>query len=250
MIVYWAVGYAFAFGNTVVKDSDGNYTYHPANSFIGNNHFFLTGADDAKHHDVPGYPERVIHLGSFYGEFFFNFVFAATATTITSGAIVERSQLGAYLIYSFFLTGFIQPVTVHWTWSSGFLLYPPAWFKLPENVYFRDYAGGCSVHGVGGACALIACIFVGPRIGRFDENKKKYHIPGHSTPLTALGGFILIIGFLGMVMGHANNIELSAVNIILGGSASGLTAMFVKYSKPRLIFWVRVEKYKYNLFDD
>ncbi|CBY38981.1 unnamed protein product [Oikopleura dioica] len=219
MIVYWAVGYAFAFGNTVVPGSDGNYTYHPTNSFIGNNHFFLSG--------------------SFYGEFFFNFVFAATATTITSGAIVERSQLSSYLIYSFFLTGFIQPVTVHWTWSTGFLLYPPSWFNLPENVYFRDYAGACSVHGVGGACALIACIFVGPRIGRFDANKKKYHIPGHSTPLTALGGFILIIGFLGMVMGHANNIELSAINMVLGGSASGLTAMFVKYSKPRLIFWER-----------
>ena len=98
MIVYWAVGYAFAFGNTVVTGSDGNYTYHPANSFIGNNHFFLTGAENAAHYNIPGYPERVIHLGSFYGEFFFNFVFAATATTITSGAIVERSQLSSYLV--------------------------------------------------------------------------------------------------------------------------------------------------------
>jgi Amt family ammonium transporter len=97
---------------------------------------------------------------------------------------------------------------------------------------------------------LSACIFVGPRIGRFDENKKKYHIPGHSTPLTALGGFILIIGFLGMVMGHANNIELSAINIVLGGSASGLTAMFVKYSKPRLIFWERVKNQKIEIKED
>ncbi len=98
MIVYWAVGYAFAFGNTVVPGSDGNYTYHHANSFIGNNHFFLSGAENAAHYNISGYPERVIHLGSFYGEFFFNFVFAATATTITSGAIVERSQLSSYLV--------------------------------------------------------------------------------------------------------------------------------------------------------
>ena len=91
--------------------------------------------------EIPDYPERVIHYGSFYGEFFFNFVFAATATTITSGSVVERSRLAAYLIYSFFLTGFVQPVTVHWTWSNGFLLYPPKAFKLPPDVYFRDYAG-------------------------------------------------------------------------------------------------------------
>jgi hypothetical protein len=105
------------------------------------------------------------------------------------------------------------------------------WSLYPQGLNYSDFQ-----------TVLSACIFVGPRIGRFDANKKKYHIPGHSTPLTALGGFIIIIGFLGMVMGHANNIELSAINIVLGGSASGLTAMCVKYSKPRLIFWERVKK--------
>ena len=87
--------------------------------------------------------------------------------------------MAAYLIYSFFLTGFIQPVTVHWTWSNGFLLYPPESLRLPPDVYFRDYAGGSNVHAVGGIAALIACIFIGPRIGRFDATThKKYHIPG------------------------------------------------------------------------
>ena len=92
---------------------------------------------------------------------------------------MERSQLSAYLIYSFFLTGFIQPVTVHWTWSNGFLLYPPKSLQLPPEVYFRDYAGGSNVHAVGGMTALVGCIFIGPRIGRFDDSThKKYHIPG------------------------------------------------------------------------
>ena len=69
--------------------------------------------------------ERVVHGGSFYGEFFFNYVFAATATTIISGALAERVEFGAYLIYGVIATGFIQPVTVHWAWSNGWLVYPP-----------------------------------------------------------------------------------------------------------------------------
>ena len=83
----------------------------------------------------------------------------------------------SYFIYGLLLTGFVQPVTVHWTWSNGFLVYPPKYLNFPPEVYFRDYAGGCNVHAVGGISALIGCIFIGPRIGRFDGHKS-YHIPG------------------------------------------------------------------------
>ena len=92
--------------------------------------------------------------------------------------------------------------------------------EIPPEVYFRDYAGGVNVHAVGGLAGLVGCIFMGPRLGRFDTTRK-YHIPGHSTPLTGLGAFILMTGFLGMVLGHGQNIELSATNIVLGGATSG-----------------------------
>ena len=219
---------------------------------MGLNYFFLI--DDEESHakvshfsvdakalvlfQVDGYPERVIHVGSFYGEFFFNFVFAATAATITSGAVAERVKLSAYFGYSLILTGFVQPITVHWTWSNGFLLYPSKWFQLPETVFFRDYAGGMSVHAVGGLAALVGCGFIGPRIGKYQAGKH-YHLPGHSTPLTGLGGFILITGFLGMVLGHGSNIELSSTNIFLGGAVAGCTATSYKFVKPFIVNFKR-----------
>ncbi|CBY34995.1 unnamed protein product [Oikopleura dioica] len=211
IVVYWACGFAFAYGKVKLKDDHGNYTgYSNANTFMGHKHFFL--------------------MDDFYGEFFYNFVFAATATTITSGALAERCKMSAYFIYGIILTGFLQPVTVHWTWSNGFLLYPQQFLNFPPEVYFRDYAGGVNVHAVGGLAGLVGCIFMGPRLGRFDTTRK-YHIPGHSTPLTGLGAFILMTGFLGMVLGHGQNIELSATNIVLGGATS---AMMIKRIKPLL----------------
>jgi len=221
IVVYWACGFAFAYGKVKRKDDYGNYTgYSNANTFMGHKHFFLMDEKEFKTELLEEYPERVIHMGSFYGEFFYNFVFAATATTITSGALAERCKMSAYFIYGIILTGFLQPVTVHWTWSNGFLLYPQQFLNFPPEVYFRDYAGGVNVHAVGGLAGLVGCIFMGPRLGRFDTTRK-YHIPGHSTPLTGLGAFILMTGFLGMVLGHGQNIELSATNIVLGGATSG-----------------------------
>ena len=97
------------------------------------------------------------------------------------------------------------------------------------------------MHAVGGLASLVGSIFIGPRIGRFVDGKT-HHIPGHSTPLTCLGGFILLTGFLGMVLGHSHNIELSATNIILGGSGAGITAMFVRWAGPHLYLLNRQKK--------
>ena len=93
-IVYWACGFAFAYGKVKVKDDFGNYTgYSSANRFLGHKHFFLMDEEDFGTTLLEGYPERVIHMGSFYGEFFYNFVFAATATTITSGLESNREKI-------------------------------------------------------------------------------------------------------------------------------------------------------------
>ena len=95
-----------------------------------------------------------------------------------------------------------------------------------------------SVHAVGGLAALVGCAFIGPRIGKYQAGKH-YHLPGHSTPLTGLGGFILITGFLGMVLGHGSNIELSSTNIFLGGAVAGCTATSYKFVKPFIVNFKR-----------
>ena len=141
---------------------------------------------------------------------FYQFVFAATCATIVSGAIAERCQLTAYFTYSVVLTGrsnqrpssnefavtilllmfylgLIYPVACHWSWD------PSGWLYQME---FQDFAGGCTLHMLSGVCSLSACWAIGPRKGRFDENGKPVDITGHSVPLTALGGFILLVGFL------------------------------------------------------
>ena len=126
-------------------------------------------------------------------------VFAATASTIVNGAIAERVHMNAYLCYSLFITGFVYPVITHWTWSgTGWLANPPASSGLPPDAAFMDFAGSGIVHCTGGIAALVACVLMGPRLGRFQEvdgRVKSHEIPGHSVPFTVLGGFILMLGF-------------------------------------------------------
>ena len=115
---------------------------------------------------------------------------AFSAATIVSGAVAERCRFRAYLVYSFFLSAFIYPIASHWIWSPVGFMY--------GRVF--DFSGSGAVHLVGGAAAMAATIFLGPRIGKFkyDENTKKWEtaeIPGHNAVLAALGTFILWVGF-------------------------------------------------------
>ena len=122
-----------------------------------------------------------------WSPFVFNLVFCATAATIVSGAMAERTKFLSYCIYSGVISLVIYPIEAHWVWGGGWLV----------QLGFHDFAGSCAIHMVGGVCAIIGAAMVGPRIGKFDKNKKPKAIPGHSLTLGALGCFILWFGWYG-----------------------------------------------------
>ena len=137
-------------------------------------------------------------------EFVFNLVFCATAATIVSGAMAERTKFASYCIYSAVISGIIYPVEAHWIWGGGWL----------AQLGFVDFAGSTAIHMAGGLCALIGAAMVGPRIGKFDKKGNPKAILGHSMTLGALGVFILWFGWYGFNGAAASNVEYLA-NIFL-----------------------------------
>merc|ERR1712048_32879 len=211
-VIYWAIGYAFAYGSKGTNTS--------TDAFIGSKYFFSIGMPDT---DIASW--------------FFQFVFAAPAATIVSGAVAERTQFGSYLVYSAIITGFVYPVVSHWGWTSeGWLQSGAPW----EGVGFTDFAGSGIVHACGGIAALMGAVFIGPRVGKFSEDgTKQYSIPGHSVPVAALGGFILFLGFLAFNggsqlaivsdAGDAAAVALVFMNTMLGGAGGALSALTCNY---------------------
>jgi Amt family ammonium transporter len=208
-VAYWAVGYAFMYGE--------------GNGFIGFSGFFLGGLEA----DTAGIPTMAFWL--------FQLVFAGTAATIVSGAMAERTKFQAYMVYSVFITLFIYPIVGHWTWGGGWL----------SEMGFLDFAGSTIVHSVGGWCALLGAIFVGPRIGKYNPDGTTNIIPGHSALVGALGVFILWLGWFGFNPGsqlaidglNADAVALVAANTNLGAVAGGavaLVAFWLKSGKPDL----------------
>ncbi|KAJ7373670.1 ammonium transmembrane transporter [Desmophyllum pertusum] len=188
-VAYWLVGYAFAFGPE-------------SNGFIGHNYFALA--------DLPA---------DKYSHWFFHFVFAATAATIVSGAMAERTEFKAYLVYSVFLTGELCVPNSH---SLGMdengWLYAGLEYKLGNEtltVTYQDFAGSGVVHVVGGAVALVGAAVVGPRIGKF-VNGVPVVISGHTVPAAIAS------------KGDGDTVALAIVNTILGGAAGAITAMIIK----------------------
>lgn len=120
-------------------------------------------------------------------EFVFNLVFCATAATIVSGAMAERTKFISYCIYSGVISAIVYPIEAHWIWGGGWL----------AQLGFVDFAGSTAIHMVGGVCALIGAKMVGSRIGKFDKDGKPKAILGHSMTLGALGVFILWFGWYG-----------------------------------------------------
>ncbi|MGM9683837.1 MAG: ammonium transporter [Eubacteriales bacterium] len=140
--------------------------------------------------------------------FVFNLVFCATAATIVSGAMAERTKFSSYCIYSAVISAVVYPIEAGWVWNSEGWLY---------KLGFIDYAGSTAIHMVGGISALIGAIMLGPRIGKYVRDKsgkvvKVNAIPGHSLPLGALGCFILWFGWYGFNGAAAKSIsELASI---------------------------------------
>src|SRR3954451_5511438 len=209
-IIFWAWGFAFMFGS--------------GNGWIGHEFFFLNNA-----------PATYGSTGvAFLAFFLFQFAFADTCSTITSGAMVGRTAFGGDLIYSFAVSGFIYPIIGHWIWG------PDGWLAT-MNTPFRDFAGSTVVHTVGGIVALTGAIVLGPRLGRKFARDGGGMMPGHDMTIAALGGVILWFGWYGFNPGStlsaldASGIGRGATNTTLAAAAGVLAAMFFLY--PRVKKW-------------
>jgi len=159
-----------------------------------------------------------------FANLMFQVVFAATAATIVSGAMSERTKFIGYLFYSLLISMLIYPVVGHWVWGGGWL----------ARLGMIDFSGSTVVHSVGGWVSLAGVLVAGPRLGRYNRDGSVNLIPGHNIPLVALGVFILWFGWFGFNTGNtlsATNpsIALIAVNTILAGAAGALCAMAVSW---------------------
>ena len=163
-----------------------------------------------------------------YAFWMFQVVFAATAATIVSGAMAERTKFSAYLIYSAVITAVIYPVFGSWAWGS--LHHGNGWL---EKLGFIDFAGSTVVHSVGGWAALWGAVMLGPRMGRYTKDGKVTAIPGHNIPMAALGVFILWFGWFGFNPGSttAGNPDIAriAVNTNLAAAAGAIASLITSW---------------------
>ena len=209
-LAFWAVGFGIMFGATTT-------------GWFGTNGFFLSDF-------TFGGDPWVLAF------WMFQVVFAATAATIVSGAMAERTKFIGYLIYSAVISAFIYPVFGSWAWGS--LFHGSGWL---EGLGFIDFAGSTVVHSIGGWCALAGAIVIGPRIGKYGKGGEVKAIPGHNIPLAALGVFILWLGWFGFNPGSTTagttDIAMIFVNTNLAAAAGSVSAMilaWIIFKKPEI----------------
>ena len=147
---------------------------------------------------------------TYWTDFLFQGMFAATAATIVSGAVAERVKLGAFMIFTIIYVGIVYPIVGSWQWGGGFLTTLGG-----ENGGFHDFAGSTLVHSVGGWAALIAIFLLGPRIGKFGADGKINAIPGHNIPLATAGVLILWLGWFGFNGGSVLSADPGATSLVL-----------------------------------
>lgn len=190
LVLYWAVGYALMYG----VNSSG---------WIGTSEFFFDGSSGTSHI-----------------EFLYQAMFAATAATIVSGALAERTKYGSYIIGATLITGVIYPISGSWIWGGGWL----------AELGFIDFAGSTTVHSLGAWAALAAIQILGPRLGRFNRKGEVRDVPGHNLTLVAIGAFILWFGWFGFNGGSiqsGHDIGLVLVNTFLSASAGVISSLFL-----------------------
>lgn len=219
-LLFWFVGFGLMFGS---------------GGFVGVPHLF-----DCFFNDGGGLPQEGILI--------FQTVFCATAATIVSGAMAERTKFSMYIIYSVLISVLIYPVSGHWTWGGGWLMNGDegSFMMRLFGTTFHDFAGSTIVHSVGGWIALAGAIVLGPRLGKYGKDGKSRAIPGHNLTIAALGVFILWFGWFGFNPGSqlaaattADQVAISHVFLTtnLAACAGGAIALLVswwKYGKPSL----------------
>ncbi|MCH9809743.1 MAG: ammonium transporter [Bacteroidetes bacterium] len=156
---------------------------------------------------------------TYWTDFLFQGMFAATAATIVSGAVAERAKLGSFFVFSILLIGLVYPVVGSWKWGGGFL----------DEWGFYDFAGSTLVHSVGGWAALLYIIKLGARIGKFGKDGKTRAIPGHNLPFAAAGVLILWLGWFGFNGGSVLSADPGLTSLVLtttsiAAAAGGLAA--------------------------
>jgi ammonium transporter, Amt family len=227
-ILYWAIGFAFQFGL--------------GNGLIGHQYFFLQGATPS--YDYGGLFDTKV---AFLAFFLFQFAFADTASTVTSGAMVGRTSFKGDILYSICVSGFIYPIFGHWVWGpGGWLGNTMGWFNgLFSNadgtmeVVFRDFAGSTVVHTVGGVIALMGAIVLGPRLGRKFKYEGGGLFPPHDLTMASIGAVILWFGWYGFNPGSTlsgmdwEGIGRVAANTTLAACAGGLVAVLFVYPRSK-----------------
>lgn len=162
---------------------------------------------------------------TWWTDFLFQGMFAATAATIVSGAVAERMKIGAFMIFTVIYVGLVYPIVGAWKWGGGFL----------DSWGFYDFAGSTLVHSVGGWAALVAIYLLGSRIGKFGEDGRPKAIPGHSIPLATAGVLILWLGWFGFNGGSVLSADpeltsLVLVTTCLSAAAGGIAAMILSFA--------------------
>ena len=213
-IVYWAIGFAFAFGGGL-------------GHVIGTHGFFLRDYGDP----LTAFPIMGLSDATIEAKFWFQFVFCAVSLAIVWGTTLERVKFGVYIIYAVIFSAVIYPIASGWVFGGGW---------LQANIGMQDFAGSTAVHLIGATGALAAVLHLGPRRGKYTVEGQPRAIPGHNMPLFGLGIFILWLGWFGFNPGSTLNAidgRFAEVLIVTNLAAAGgvISAIATAYWRTKAI---------------